>query len=153
MSNRQNSLNTWPMTNLTILIWQWNYHRNQQAPVTKSLPEEDFLTIIIIITIIMMMPLLPGGQCACDGEGGCERQQGSWHQCLVHRSGCYFLFNWSGCHFYLTDQVIIAVIAITITTRCWLEVMRTASPAWGTLICTRAGWELHWDWHRVSCLN
>ena len=34
-----------------------------------------------------------GGQCACDGQGGGEREQGSGHQRLVHRPGALLLLQ------------------------------------------------------------
>ena len=34
-----------------------------------------------------------GGQCACDGQGGGEWEQGSGHQRLVHRPGALLLLQ------------------------------------------------------------
>ena len=42
------------------------------------------LNVCAIILVITTSTSQPGGQRACDGEGGGEWQQGSRHQCLVH---------------------------------------------------------------------
>ena len=85
ISNRRKSVNSWLLS--SFLILQQNYHKNLQ--ISKII----FLTTIvntITITIIKDDAILPGGQCACDGEGGGEREQGPRHQCLVHPPGHHY---------------------------------------------------------------